>query len=96
MYATLNVSTARLFRMLGVEIHIENALPCKLENCRNYVIKTGLAAFERFYHRVPDRDTAIIRSLSPSQMMKNVGAGLGKYPLMLENPEEASLALDDL
>ncbi len=96
VHATLNISTARLFRMLGIEIRIENAFPCKLENCKNYVIKTDLAAFERFYRRVPNRDSAILRILSPSQLMKNTDVRLGKYPLVLGRPGESSLAQDDL
>ncbi len=96
VHATLNTSTARLFRMLGIEIRIANEFPCKLDNCKNYVIKTDLAAFERFYRRVPSRDSAILRILSPSLLMKNVDARLGKYPVVLGRPKESSLNQDDL
>lgn len=96
VYATLNISTARLFRMFGIEIRIENRFPCKLENCKNYVIKTDLAAFERFYRRIPNRDSAILRALSPSQKSKNTDARLGRYPLALGRPRQAALIQDDL
>lgn len=96
VYATLTVSTARLFRMLGIEIRVENLFPCKLENCKNYVIKTDLSAFERFYRRVPNRDSAILRSLAPSQVSKNTDARLGRYPLVLGRPRQSSIIQDDI
>ena len=96
VYATLNISTARLFRMLGIEIHVENRFPCKLENCKNYMIKTDLAAFERFYRRVPNRDSAILRTLSPVQVLKNADARLGRYPMVLGRPKQAPLIHDDI
>lgn len=96
VYATLNVSTARLFRMLGIEIRVENQFPCKLENCKNYVIKTDLSAFERFYRRVPNRDSAILRSLAPSQVSKNTDGRLGRYPLVLGRPRQSSIIQDDI
>lgn len=96
VHATLNTSTARLFRMLGIEIHTENTFPCKLENCKNYVIKTDIAAFERFYRRVPNRDTAVLRSLSPSQVMKKIHTRIGKFPLISSRLNESSLLQNDL
>lgn len=96
VYATLNTSTARLFRMFGIEIRVENEFPCKLENCKNYVIKTDIAAFERFYRRVPNRDSAILRILSPAQAVKNADARLGRYPMVLGRPRQSLLAQDDL
>lgn len=96
VYATLNISTARLFRMLGIEIHAENRFPCKLENCKNYMIKTDLAAFERYYRRVPNRDSAILKTLSPVQVLKNSDARLGRYPMVLGRPKQAPLIHDDI
>jgi len=96
VYATLNISTARLFRMLGVEIQVENRFPCKLENCKNYMINTDLAAFERFYRRVPNRDLAILRTLSPVDVVKKTHARLGRYPMVLGRPKQAPLIHDDI
>ncbi len=96
VYATLNISTARLFRMLGISIAVEKGFPCNLEGCKNYVIKTDIVAFERFYRRIPSRDSAILRMLSPSQLPKNSDTRLGRYPLVLGKPNESSLVHDDI
>ncbi len=82
VYATLNTTTARLFRMTGINITLEESLPCKLDNCENYVIKTDKVAFEKFYRRLPSRDTAILRMLSPLHLPRSGDASLVRHPLL--------------
>ena len=62
-YATLNVSTARLFRLLGIDIKKFTSLNCEVKGCQNYTISTNLSAFERFYRRIPARDAAVLRAI---------------------------------
>ena len=66
-HATLNVATARLFRLLGIEITQFSSFDCKVEGCQNYTISTNCAAFERFYRRMPARAASVLRTIGEQQ-----------------------------